>query len=269
MTTLGRARIARGLGGKDVANRILLALPSVSWERMKAHLEPVNLPQGKEIFVVGAPMKHLYFINRGLVSLVKSMEDGRSVEIGALGIEGVAGLGALYDIESAIWDSIVQIGGNAFRIDRSSLQGELTRSKALCELLRRYHYIAVSQFAQTAACNRLHSLQQRFCHWLLIAHDSARSDNFAITHEFLALMLGVQRVRVSIMAKSLQKAGIIQYSRNRMSIVNRSALERLACECYRTIHTQLDRLFGHPSKYPPARPGALVSEPLKAAGWDR
>jgi CRP-like cAMP-binding protein len=234
----------RRFGDINVANCILLALPPATWERMKARLEPVDLEQGKPILVAGAPVKHLYFINRGLVSLVKNMEDGRSVEIGAVGIEGVAGLGALYGIESAILDSIVQIDGNAFRIDRHSLQGELSRSKAFRELLQRSHYVAVSQFSQTAACNRLHSLRKRFCRWLLIAHDSAWSDSFEITHEFLALMLGVQRVRVSIMANTLQKAGMIRYNRGQITVVDRSALENSACECYRAIQTQLDQLFG-------------------------
>jgi CRP-like cAMP-binding protein len=243
----------RRFGETDIANRILLALPQATWERMEACLEPVDLEQGKTIFFTAAPVKRLYFINRGLVSLVKNMEDGRSVEIGATGIEGIAGLGALYGIESAILDSIVQIKGNAFRIEVEVLQGELNRNKAFREFLQRSHYIAVSQFAQTAACNRLHSLRKRCCHWLLIAHDSACSDSFAITHEFLALMLGVQRVRVSIMANTLQKAGIIRYERGRITIVDRSALEHSACECYRTIRTQLDQLFSVPAVMTRAR----------------
>jgi CRP-like cAMP-binding protein len=234
----------RRFGDINIANRILLSLQPATWERVKAHLEPVDLEQGKLIFVAGAPLKHLYFINRGLVSLVKTMEDGRSSEIGAVGIEGIAGLGALYGIESAILDSIVQINGNAFRIDRRSLQNELSRSKAFRDLLQRSHYVAVSQFSQTAACNRLHSLRKRFCRWLLIAHDGACSNRFAITHEFLAIMLGVQRVRVSIMASTLQKAGMIRYNRGQLTIVDRSALEHSSCECYRALQTQIGQLFG-------------------------
>jgi hypothetical protein len=154
------------------------------------------------------------------------------------------GLYSLYGIESALWDSIIQIEGDAFRIDRQWLLGEMRRNDELREFLQRCHYIAISRLAQIAACNRLHSLRQRCCLWLLIAYDGARSDTFAVTHEFLAMMLGVQRVRLSIMAKSLQMSGIIQYTRGRITIVDRSALERAACECYRTIHTQFDQFFG-------------------------
>ena len=176
--------------------------------------------------------------------LVKRMEDGRSVEIGAIGTEGLAGLRSLYGIERAIWDSIVKIDGDAFRVDQQWLQGELTRNKELRELLKRCHFLSVSQLAQTAACNRLHPLRQRCCSWLLLAHDSARSDSFKFTHEFLGMMLGVQRVRVTIMVKNLQKDGIIRYTRAKMIIANRSALESSACECYRTIRKQSDQLLG-------------------------
>jgi CRP-like cAMP-binding protein len=244
VTKPARADMARRLGGSDVANRILLALPAASWERVKANLKLVDLPYRKVIFAAGAPVEHLYFVNRGLVLLFKRMEDGRSVEIGAVGIEGIVGLYSLYGIESALWDSIIQIEGDAFRIDRQWLLGEMRRNDELREFLQRCHYIAISRLAQIAACNRLHSLRQRCCLWLLIAYDGARSDTFAVTHEFLAMMLGVQRVRLSIMAKSLQMSGIIQYTRGRITIVDRSALERAACECYRTIHTQFDQFFG-------------------------
>jgi CRP-like cAMP-binding protein len=238
------AGTTREVGGHCVANRILLALPATSWERVKAHLQPTELPHGKVIYFADAPMKYLYFINRGLISLLKRMEDGRCVEIGAVGTEGLAGIRSLYGIERALWDSIVQIGGDAFRIDQEWLQGELTRNKELRELLKRCHFLSVSQLAQTAACNRLHPLRQRCCSWLLFAHDSARSDSFKFTHEFLGMMLGVQRVRVTIMVKNLQKDGIIRYTRAKMIIANRSALESSACECYRTIRKQSDQLLG-------------------------
>jgi CRP-like cAMP-binding protein len=237
------AVVARDLEGRDVANRILLALPAASWERVKAQLIPIDLAHGELIISAGMPVNHLYFINRGLVSLVKRMKDGRSVEIGGIGIEGVVGLLSLYGIKSFVWDSIVQIDGEAFCVDRHWLQGELTQNEALHELLQRSHFMAISQATQMAACNRLHSLRQRCCFWLLTAHDNVRSDTFTITHQFLAMMLGAQRVRLSILAMSLQNGGIIRYTRGRMTIVNRFALERSACECYRTIHAQLDRLF--------------------------
>jgi CRP-like cAMP-binding protein len=228
----------------NVSNRILLALPQPTWERMRSRLGPINFRQGQVLYHAGARIEHLYFINRGLVSLIKTMEDGRSVEIGAVGIEGIAGLGALYGIESALLEWVGQVSGDAFRVDRSWLGSEMARNGVLRELLGRSHVLAVSQFAQTAACNRLHSIRKRCCRWLLIAHDSAQSDEFELTHEFLALMLGVQRAGVSIAANGLQKAGLIRYGRGRVTIMNRARLEKAACECYRTIRVQLDKLFG-------------------------
>ena len=138
----------------DVRNRVLLALPHPTWERIASRLEFVDIRNGQVLYRVGDQIEHLYFINRGLVSLIKTMQDGRGVEIGAVGIEGIAGLGALYGIESAILEWVCQISGDAFRVDRSWLRDEMTQDRALQELLQRSHALAVSQFAQTAACNR-------------------------------------------------------------------------------------------------------------------
>jgi len=228
----------------DVRNRVLLALPHPTWERIASRLEFVDIRNGQVLYRVGDQIEHLYFINRGLVSLIKTMQDGRGVEIGAIGIEGIAGLGALYGIESAILEWVCQISGDAFRVDRSWLQDEMTQDRALQQLLQRSHALAVSQFAQTAACNRLHSIRRRCCSWLLIAHDSAQSDGFELTHEFLAMMLGVQRAGVSLALNSLQKMGLIRYGRGRVKITDRVRLEKTACECYGTIRMHLDKLFG-------------------------
>ena len=228
----------------DVRNRILLALPQATWQRMRSRLEFIDIRRGKVLYRVGDRIEQLYFINRGLVSLIKTMQDGRRVEIGAVGVEGIAGLGALYGIESAILEWVWQISGDAFRVDRSWLRSEIARDRTLQELLQRSHALAVSQFAQTAACNRLHSIRKRCCGWLLIAHDSAQSDEFELTHEFLALMLGAQRAGVSIALNGMQKAGLIRYGRGRVKVTDRVRLEKAACECYRTIRVQLDQLFG-------------------------
>ena len=131
-----------------------------------------------------------------------------------------------------------------FEFDRSWLRSEIARDRTLQELLQRSHALAVSQFAQTAACNRLHSIRKRCCGWLLIAHDSAQSDEFELTHEFLALMLGAQRAGVSIALNGMQKAGLIRYGRGRVKVTDRVRLEKAACECYGTIRVQLDQLFG-------------------------
>jgi CRP-like cAMP-binding protein len=227
----------------DLANRILLALPRATLQRITPHLQPVALQRGQVIYHPGSQIEKLYFVNRGLVSLVRTMRDGRTVEIGAVGIEGVTGLAALLGIDSATLECIVQIPGAALCGSLNILRSEMGRGKSLQLLLHRYFHLVVSQVAQTAACNRLHSLEERCCRWLLIAHDSARSDSFLVTHEFLAMMLGVQRGGVSIAANALQQAGLIRYSRGRMTITDRHGLEKAACECYGTIRHLVDRLF--------------------------
>jgi CRP-like cAMP-binding protein len=216
------------------------------FQRLEPDLERVDLKQGQVIFRVDAPIVHLHFVEQGLISLVKTMQDGRTVEIGAIGIEGGAGCGALVGMERGILDAMVQVPGTARRIRCDTVRDEIAKSEAARRLVQRYVRFAVGELAQTAACNRLHSLEQRCCRWLLIAHDSAGSDAFPLTHEFLAMMLGVQRAGVSLTAKALQKVGLIRYSRGRVTVVDRPGLEAAACECYGTVRAQFDRLYGRP-----------------------
>ncbi len=233
---------------RKTANRILLALPPATFERIRSNLEHVDLVRGQIVYHVDLPINELYFVDRGLISLVKTMQDGRTVEIGAVGIEGVTGCNALFGMESAILESIVQLPGSALRVRADTLRKEMAADGALRGYIQKYAHFAVAQLAQTAACNRLHSLEERCCRWLLIAHDNARSDSFRLTHEFLAMMLGVQRSGVSLTASILQKAGLICYARGIVTVTDRPGLEAAACECYRAIHAQLDRLFGSPKK---------------------
>ncbi len=227
----------------ELANRIMLALPPATLQSVKAHLEPVELKRGFVIYRPDARIEKLYFVNRGLISLVRTMNDGRTVEIGAVGIEGLMGLEALFGVERATLECIVQLPGTAFRGSPDVLRAEMRRSQLLQALLHGYYNLALSQIAQTAACNRLHTLEQRCCRWLLIAHDSAREESFSLTHEFLAMMLGVQRGGVSLAANALQQAGLIRYARGRITITNRPGLEAAACECYGTIRRLIANLF--------------------------
>ena len=229
--------------GLELANRILLALPRAALQRIRHHLTPVVLERGQVIYHPDATIRKLYFVNRGLVSLVRTMRDGRTVEVGSIGIEGVTGFSALLGIESATFECIVQVPGIALCGSLDALRPEARRSQHLAHLAHRYYQLVIGQIAQTAACNRLHSLEQRCCRWLLIAHDSVRTDSFPLTHEFLAMMLGVQRAGVSIAAKALQQAGLIRYVRGHMTIVDRAGLEAATCECYDTIRHMTDRLF--------------------------
>jgi CRP-like cAMP-binding protein len=225
------------------ANRILLALPADVFERVRSEMELVELPNQKVIYKVEDPINHLYFVERGLISLIKTMRDGRTVEIGVIGIEGMACPNAIFGLNTAILEAVVQIPGTALRLDRKLFLSEIDRSDDARALMRRYMQFAIGELAQTAACNRLHSMEERCCRWLMIAHDSARSDTFSLTHEFLAMMLGVQRAGVSITASILQRAGYIRYTRGRVTITNRSGLEGAACECYAATRAQLDQLL--------------------------
>lgn len=226
-----------------ISNRMLLALPPTTLERLRPALEPLDLAKSQVIDHVDAPIDYMYFINRGLVSLVKTMQDGRVVEIEAVGIEGVTDPNALFGIDYAILESVVQIPGTAFRIPRNVLREEMGRDDALRGSMQNYARFAIGQIAQTAACNRLHSLEERCCRWLLIAHDNALSDTFPLTHEFLAMMLGVRRSGVSIAASFLRKAGLIDYARGQVTVRDRGGIEDAACECYRTVRNEIAKLF--------------------------
>ncbi|WP_083992087.1 Crp/Fnr family transcriptional regulator [Bradyrhizobium embrapense] len=231
---------------ESIANLILLSLPRATLRRLQPDLELVSTARGEVVDRADQPVNYLHFVNRGLISLVKSMEDGRTVEIGVVGIEGVTQPGTIFGISRAPLDTVVQVPGSAFRIKHGIMKDCLAKDQELREALEKYERFALLAFAQTAACNRLHHLEERCCRWLLIAHDNALSDTFQLTHEFLAMMLGVQRSGVSIAASRLQKAGLIQYRRGQVTIVNRSGLEDATCECYATMRTEFRKLFGPP-----------------------
>ena len=229
--------------GKTIFNRILLALPPEVCGQILRNLHHVEFTSGQTIYLEGAPIEQIYFLNSGLVSLIETMEDGRSVEIGVVGVEGLVGVFALFASGSALVNYVVQVPVMALCIDRKTLQNELSKHEAFQCLVHKYLFLLAKQLAQTAACNRLHSLEQRCCHWLLVAHDSALSESFLFTHEFLALLLGVQRPSVSMTANGLQKRGLIRYTHGHITILDRAAIERASCECYRVIRRQVDDLF--------------------------
>lgn len=227
----------------DISNRILLHLPDDTFHRLRPHFDRIALAPRHVLLHAGAPINHIYFVNRGLVSLIKTMQDGRIVEVDSVGTEGMLGGFALHGIERAILEAVAHVPGEAFRIDVGVLQNEMRQSDAFRRLMHRYSYVAATRFAQISACNRHHTLEERCCRWLLTAHDSARSDIIPITHEFLALLLGVQRSGLSITASILQKAGLIRYTRGRITVIDRRGLEAAACECYEAIRSESDSLF--------------------------
>lgn len=229
---------------EKILNRILLALPHSVCDEVLRHCDYVELASGQVIYAAAGTVEYAYFINSGLVSLIKAMEDGRSVEIAAVGSEGFLGLFAAYGFDRALVDHIVQVPAVALRISQKHLQNEMMKHDALHRVMTRYLLLVAEQLAQVSACNRLHSLEQRCCQWLLVAQDNAFSDEFQLTHEFLGSLLGAQRSSISTTANALQKCGLIHYSHGRISILDRAALEAAACECYRTRRSQIDQAFG-------------------------
>ena len=236
----------------SIHNRLLRALPAATLERLKPALSRLSLSRAQPIDRENQPIEHLYFVDRGLISLVKTMSDGRSIEVGTVGIEGLTAPNSLFGLSGALLDSLVQVPGEALRVQRELLKREMEDDEPLRRLIQNYARFSYGQLAQTAACNRLHSLEARCCRWLLIAHDSALSDTFPLTHEFLAMMLGVQRSGVSIAARILKHEKLIDYTRGRVVVLDRDGLERAACECYAYQQRELNALFSAK----PHRPGA-------------
>lgn len=225
------------------ANHLLRSLAKASSKRLLPILEFQTLARGQVINPLDRPVDYHYFIDRGLISLVKTMQDGRSVEIGVVGIEGVTNPFSLFGMNRTATETIVQIAGDAFRVKHAALKRAMAEDDALRETLERYALFAFSAVTQTAACNRLHYIEERCCRWLLICHDSAGSDTFRLTHEFLAMMLGVQRAGVTIAANFLQKAGLIRYLHGQVTITNRTGLEQAACECYAAMHKEYEKVI--------------------------
>ena len=230
-----------------IYNRILQTLPSKVREEVLRVCHPVEFPPTHVIYRAGEAVEHAFFIISGLVSLIKGMADGRTTVIGAVGAEGLVGVFAAAGVERALADYIVEVPVAAFRVHRSVLHREMAQHAALRHSVMKYLFLISDRIAEISACNRLHSLEQRCCQWLLVAGDSACSDEFHLTHEFLALLLGVQRSSVSTTAKGLQKRGRIRYSHGHITILDRAALEANACECYRTRRRRIDEAFDSPA----------------------
>jgi CRP-like cAMP-binding protein len=228
--------------GNRVGNKILLSISDKEYGLIRPHLEFLSMPQHLTLYEPGRPLEFVHFPNSGMVSLVIATEDGKTVEVGEVGREGFAGTQAAVGINTNQIREVVQIAGDGFRVRIEPLQSVLQSAPELQRILARYAVVQGMQFAQTAACNRLHNIEQRLARWLLITQDRVDSPTLAITHDFLATMLGTDRPTVSLAAGILQNKQIIEYTRGAVQILSRTKLEDCACECYGVIQQYNDEI---------------------------
>jgi CRP-like cAMP-binding protein len=221
--------------GKPVSNKILLSIPDNEYRVIRPYLEYLILPSHLTLHDPAERIKFLYFPNAGLISLIVPMEDGQTVEAGVVGNEGAAGVPIAVGLARSPVREIVQIATDGFKIEASVVRGTLKSTPHFQMTLARYAVVQGMQVAQTVACNRLHHIEQRLARWLLMAQDRVECGHIAMTHDFLATMLGTNRSTVSCAAASLQKRKGIEYIRGAVNIVNRKKLEASACECYGVI----------------------------------
>lgn len=224
-------------------NLLLSRLPEDERERLRPHLERVTLKHGDHVIVPDEPIRHVYFPAGCLLSLVTTMQDGSAVESGAIGREGMSGIPIILDAESTPMPTFAQVPGEALRLRTEPLKESYERSAGVRRLLNRYVHMVVVNGSHAAACNRLHTLDERFCKWLLMSSDGIGSDEVAITQEYLAIMLGVRRSGVTEAAIRARELGLIGHRRGNFRILDRPGLEARACECYQRARAEYLRLF--------------------------
>jgi CRP-like cAMP-binding protein len=224
-------------------NRLLAALPDTEWQRWEPLLEWVDLTLGQVMYESGRSLSHVYFPTTAIVSLLYVMEDGSSAEIAVVGNEGVVGISLFMGGESTTSRAVVQSAGQGFRLKSATMKQEFNRGGPVMHLLLRYTQALITQMAQTAVCNRHHSLDQQLCRWLLLSLDRLEGSELVMTQELIANMLGVRREGVTESALKLQKLGLIRYARGRISVLDRTGLEARTCECYEVVRKEYARLL--------------------------
>ncbi|WP_029527894.1 Crp/Fnr family transcriptional regulator [Polaromonas glacialis] len=223
-------------------NHLLAALPDAEWQRWLPQLQWIELPLGKVLYESGAQQSHVYFPTTAIVSLLYVMENGASAEIAVVGNEGLVGIALFMGSESTPNRAVVQSAGQGFMLGGRAIKDEFRRAPVL-HLLLRFTQALITQMAQTAVCNRHHSLDQQLCRWLLLSLDRLQCNELVMTQELIANMLGVRRESVTESASKLQKLGLICYSRGRITVLDRPALEKRSCECYAVVKKEYDRLL--------------------------
>jgi CRP-like cAMP-binding protein len=224
-------------------NRLLAALPAEDYARLEPHLTLVPLPLGEVLYESGIHLRDVYFPTNSIVSLLYALVNGASAEIAVVGNEGIIGISLFMGGETTPSRAVVQSAGHAYRLAGKVLKDEFVRGAAMQHLLLRYTQALITQMAQTAVCNRHHSLDQQLCRWLLLSLDRLASSDLVMTQELIANMLGVRREGVTEAAGKLQSAGLIRYSRGHITVVDRPGLEARTCECYAVVKKESDRLL--------------------------
>ncbi len=224
-------------------NHLLDALPEADYTRIQDQLEHISMPLGQALYESGGHLKHVYFPTTAIVSLLYVLESGASAEIAVVGNEGILGVSLFMGGETTPSRAVVQSAGHGYRMRASALKQEFNRAGPMMQLLLRYTQALITQMAQTAVCNRHHSIEQQLCRWLLLSLDRLSADDLNMTQELIANMLGVRREGVTEAAGKLQRAGLIEYSRGHIRVLDRPKLEDRVCECYQVVKTEFDRLL--------------------------
>lgn len=227
---------------RSTKNHILKVLSDEDYARLHPHLEPVELALGQVIYQPEESIEYIYFPNNAMASLIATTAEGQCAEVGVVGREGIVGVDVLMGVDSTTNECIVQIADGALRIKTERAREAFGASREMNTLLLRYIHALMMQISQTALCNRLHSIEQRLARWLLMCHDRAVTDKLPLTQEFLAIMLGANRPSVTTAAIVLQGGGFIRYARGKITVIDREGLEDFACDCYRVVKPEYDRL---------------------------
>ena len=229
---------------EPIENRLLAALPSDQYARLRPHLQPVEFALGEVVYEFAGKLDYVFFPTTSIVSLLYTMENGASAEMGLTGNDGVVGIALFMGGGTMPNRAVVQSAGSALRMKAKVLQEEFALGGKFQQLLLRYTQALITQISQTAVCNRLHSVEQQLCRWLLLSHDRLNTDELVMTQELIADMLGVRREGVTVAAGRLQDAGAISYVRGHIKILDRPKLEATVCECYGVVKDEFDRLLG-------------------------
>ena len=233
-------------------NQLLAALQDSDFQRWLPQLEPIEMPLGQVLYESGATLSHVYFPSTAIVSLLYVMENGASAEIAVVGNEGIVGIALFMGGESTSSRAVVQSAGLGFRLKAQIMKDEFNRAGPVLHLLLRYTQALITQMAQTAVCNRHHSLDQQLCRWLLLSLDRLKGNELVMTQELIANMLGVRREGVTEGALKLQQDGLIRYARGHITVLDRAGLEKRSCECYAVVKREYDRLL-------PVKPAAYAT----------